>query len=303
MSNKILIVIAGPTAIGKTSTAIKIAQHLGTEIISCDSRQLFQELNIGVAKPSKEELSTIKHHFINHVSITEKYSAGRYERECIALIEKLFTEHDHLILTGGTGLYIKAILEGLDEFPEVKPEDSDHYTNLLESDGISVLQQELKEKDSKYFHEVDLNNSRRLVRALSVIKSSGQTFSSFRNSKPKVRSFKSIKIQLTMDREKLYDRINTRVNLMMDAGLLSEVESLVEHKNLLSLQTVGYSELFKHLDGELQLDVAIELIKRNSRRYAKRQITWFSNNSDYIKIPSGEIDKILNLIKTKSVKI
>jgi len=300
MPNKKLIVIAGPTAIGKTTTAINIAQMLGTEILSCDSRQLYKELNIGVAKPSESELKAIKHHFIDHISITEKYSAGRYERESIDLISNLFKQYDHLILTGGTGLYIKAVLEGLDEFPEVDPNDVDHYTHLLNVEGISALQNELKIKDPTYFREVDLNNTRRLVRSLSVIKSSGRAFSSFRNSQPKERDFETIAIQLTMDREKLYHRINIRVDQMMENGLLDEVVSLLKYRNLKSLQTVGYSELFRHLDGALGLNEAIELIKRNSRRYAKRQITWFSNNGDFLKIPTNDIDKISNIINASN---
>ena len=298
MSDKLLVVIAGPTAIGKTKTAIQVAQQLDTEILSCDSRQLYKELNIGVAKPDKEELAAVSHHFIDHVSIEESYNAGRYEREAIQLIDDLFEQYDHLVLTGGTGLYIKGVLEGLDEFPAVKPHDVDHYTEVLQTQGLTALQHELKKKDPNYFQEVDLNNSRRLVRALSVIKSSGQTFSSFRNSQPKPRNFKSVNIQLTMDREKLYDRINTRVDMMMKEGLLAEVRSLISYKDLVSLQTVGYSELFRHLEGELSLHESIELIKRNSRRYAKRQITWFSNNGDFTKVPIGEVDQILSLIST-----
>lgn len=303
MSHKILIVIAGPTAIGKTSAAIEIAQSLDTEIISCDSRQLYKELNIGVAKPSKDELAAVKHHFINHISISELYSAGRYEREAIVQIEQLFQQYDHLILTGGTGLYIKAVLEGLDEFPEVDPKYVEYFTKLLSSEGIATLQQELKLKDPTYFHEADIHNSRRLVRALSVIKSSGQTFSSFRNRKPKERDFKVVPIQMTMDRKLLYQRINKRVDIMMDQGLLREVKSLIVQKDLKSLQTVGYSELFRHIDGELALAEAIELIKRNTRRYAKRQITWFSNNGNYIKIHAKPTDKIISLIKNEIVKL
>lgn len=299
MTNKYLIVIAGPTAIGKTSAAIKIAKFFNSEILSCDSRQLFKELNIGVAKPTNKELSEVKHHFINHISISEQYSAGRYEREGIDLINQLFESNDYLILTGGTGLYIKAILEGLDEFPEVKPEDFEYYMAKLEDTGLLTLQEELKIKDPAYYNEVDINNSRRLIRALSVIKSSRRTFSSFRNSNPKVRNFKPIPIQLTMDREMLYQRINKRVDHMINDGLLAEVESLINHKNLISLQTVGYSELFKHLNGDLSLSESVALIKRNTRRYAKRQITWFSNNGNFIKTPAGDINKLLETINTQ----
>lgn len=296
MSKKILVVIAGPTAVGKTTMSIKLATALDTEIISCDSRQLYKELNIGVAKPSKEELLAIKHYFIDHVSITEKYSAGRYEREAIALLNQLFEDQDHLIITGGTGLYIKAVLEGLDEFPDVVAEDQDYYARLLAAEGISALQNELKVKDPTYFKEADIRNSRRLVRALSVIRSSGNPFSSYRNSNPKERNFKSVCIQLTMGREQLYKRINMRVDQMIEQGLLDEVSALVNYKELLSLQTVGYKELFDYLDGKSTINEAIELIKRNSRRYAKRQITWFSNNGNFLKVPTGNIDQIMNSI-------
>jgi len=299
MSDKLLIVIAGPTAIGKTTCAIQIAQKLQTEILSCDSRQLYKELNIGVAKPSQAELAAVKHHFIDHISITEKFSAGIYEREAIGLITKLFEQYDHLILTGGTGLYIKAVLEGLDEFPNVPTGDTDYYSSLLSSEGIESLQEELKMKDLQYFSEVDIHNSRRLIRALSVIRSSGQTFSSFRNRKPKERNFKVLPIQITMDRDQLYNRINQRVDLMIKEGLLAEVESLLPQKDLLSLQTVGYSELFQYLDNKIELEEAIELIKRNSRRYAKRQITWFTNNGDFVKVPSNDTNQILQLINDK----
>lgn len=301
MSGKNLIIIAGPTAVGKTSTAIEIAQKLDTEIISCDSRQLFKELNIGVAKPTEQELSKVKHHFISHISIVKRYSAGKYEREAIDLITKLFEQYDNLVLTGGTGLYIKAITEGLDEFPEVAASDEMFYSQLLETAGIEVLQDDLRAKDPKYFKEVDIENPRRLVRALSVIKSSGKPFSSFRNQETKNRDFNVIPFQLTMDREKLYQRINDRVDQMMQQGLLQEVEFLVDYKDMISLQTVGYTELFNYLKGDITLDRAVELIKRNSRRYAKRQVTWFSNNGDFIKVPTGDTTQILKIIKSNSL--
>ena len=298
MSKKNLIIIAGPTAVGKTSVAVEIAKKLKTEIVSCDSRQLYKELNIGVAKPDHKELSAVKHHFISQVSILKRYSAGRYEHEAIALINKLFQQYDTLILTGGTGLYIKAITEGLDEFPEVNASDELFYYQLLETAGIEVLQDDLLLKDPVYFKEVDIDNPRRLVRALSVIKSSGKPFSSFRNQESKKRNFDFLAFHLTMDREKLYQRINDRVDQMIQQGLLKEVESLIDYKKMPSLQTVGYTELFKYLDGELTFNQAIDLIKRNSRRYAKRQITWFSNNGNFRKIPSANIDQIMSIINS-----
>lgn len=303
MHSKFLIVIAGPTAIGKTTTAIEVARALGTEIISCDSRQLYKELNIGVAKPSQDELDAVKHHFINHISIEQNYSAGQYEKEAISQITELFKSHTFVVLTGGTGLYMRAILSGLDDFPEVAEEDAAHYNNLFEKEGITALQTELKLKDPTYYREVDLYNSRRLVRALSVIKSSGQTFSSFRNAPNKQRSFTPIAFQLTMNRDNLYDRINQRVDIMMQDGLLDEVTSLIPYQSLKSLDTVGYTELFKYLNKEIDLPEALRLIKRNTRRYAKRQITWLNNQTEFDKIASGDIDRILREIETKTGKI
>lgn len=300
MSKKFLVVIAGPTAVGKTAMSIKLAAALDTEIISCDSRQIYKELNIGVAKPSDDELSQITHHFINHISLDEKYSAGRYEREAIELIESHFTSHDFMIMTGGTGLYIHAVLNGLDEFPDVDDATVEHYNDLYESDGIEILQNELKLKDPVYFETVDIENPRRLIRALSVISVSGQTFSSFRNQEKKKRNFEYIGIRLSMDRERLYERINTRVDQMMANGLLDEVKSLQTFTEHRSLDTVGYTELLKHLDGAYDLPEAIRLIKRNTRRYAKRQITWLNNQSNFKPFTNDSFDEILEYIKEQT---
>ena len=300
MSKKFLVVIAGPTAIGKTTMSIKLATALETEIISCDSRQIYKELDIGVAKPSAEELAQAPHHFINHINLEEKYSAGRYEREATKLIEEHFETHDFLIMTGGTGLYINAVLYGLDEFPEVDDATLQHYNLLYESEGIATLQNELKLKDPVYFEVVDIENPRRLIRALSVISVSGQTFSSFRNQKKKERDFEFIGIRLTMNRDELYERINTRVDQMMASGLLDEVKSLQAFSAHRSLDTVGYTELLRHLDGAYDLKEAIRLIKRNTRRYAKRQITWLNNQSNFSAFPNDSYDEILEYIKTQS---
>ena len=277
----LLLIIAGPTAVGKSHMALEIAKHFNTCIVSADSRQCYQELTIGTAKPSAEELSAVDHYFINHLSIQNEYSVGDFEREFIPKLDELFQKHPIVILCGGTGLYIDAIRFGLDTFPDVDQKHIDYYQDLLEQVGIESLQNELKNKDPEYAHRADLENPHRLIRALSVIKESGKAFSSFLNQEKKKRNFSVLSILLEMDREKLYQRINLRVDQMMEEGLLIEAEKLKEHKSRKSLQTVGYQELFSHFDGDCTLAEAIELIKRNSRRYAKRQMTWFRRDPNW----------------------
>lgn len=300
MPEKYLIVITGPTAVGKTKMALRLAKKLDTDIISCDSRQLFRELNIGVAKPKEEELDITKHHFINHLSIHDNYSAGQYERECIALLDELFLTKDFAILTGGTGLYIKAVLEGLDSFPPVSKEHKKYFEELHKTQGIVTLQKELKRLDPEYYDKVDKENPMRLIRALSLIQTTGKKFSSFRSGTVKKRNFKTIPFYLEMDKDMLYERINKRVNEMMKSGLLDEVKSLVKHKDLVSLQTVGYTELFDHIDGNITHERAIELIKRNTRRYAKRQMTWYGNKGKWNKIKFNDFNAMIDLIVAES---
>ncbi len=271
---KYLIVIAGPTASGKTSLGIELANHFGTSIISADSRQFYREMEIGTAKPTVSELAAAPHYLINNLSIHDEYSVGDFEREAIALLDELYLVHDVVLLVGGSGLFIKAVLEGLDEFPDVPIEIRNDYINLYEEKGIGALQSELREKDIEYYESVDISNHHRLIRALSVIRVSGQTFSSFRKKTKKPRSFEPIIIGLEWNREILYDRINRRVDMMVRDGLLDEVKALMPHQQLNALQTVGYQEIFDFLNGQHDWDTAIELIKRNSRRYAKRQMTW-----------------------------
>ncbi|MGB1218110.1 MAG: tRNA (adenosine(37)-N6)-dimethylallyltransferase MiaA [Saprospiraceae bacterium] len=277
---KTLIVISGPTASGKTSLGIRLAQKYDTEIISADSRQFYKEMNIGTAKPNQEELAAAKHHLIGHINIQKAYNAGDYEQEVLTLLEGLFKKKDIVILVGGSGLFIKALLEGLDEFPDVSQELVNQVEDDWRSKGLSFLQEELKEKDPVYYKQVDLDNPMRIIRALSVIRASGKTFSSFRTGKKKERPFESIHISLEWNREELYKRINKRVDLMLEAGLMEEVKKLHPFKNLKSLQTVGYQEFFSYLDNEYDFEEAIRLVKRNSRRYAKRQITWFKKMDD-----------------------
>lgn len=274
---KTLYIITGPTAVGKTELCLALAEALNCHIFSADSRQLYREMTIGTAKPTPEELARVPHHFIDHISITDDYSVGRYEAEAIAALEDYFAEHDSAILTGGTGLYLKAITQGLDDFPPVPKAITVHYEQLFESEGLDPLQMELERRDRAYFDEVDLSNSRRLIRALSLIEATGQAFSALRMGQRKTRPFDIKTLVLLREREHLYQRINDRVDQMIRQGLLAEARELYPHRHLRSLDTVGYAELFLHFDGLVDQWGAIGLIKRNSRRYAKRQLTWFRN--------------------------
>ena len=297
--NKYLITIAGPTGVGKTATTIKLARHYQAEIFSADSRQLYKEMSIGTAKPTELELSQATHHFVNHVSITEHYNAGIYEREFNEKIASYFTNNDIGILSGGTGMYIRAAIEGLDHFPDITEEIRNKFETISREEGLEKLQNLIKELDPEYASVVDINNARRLTRALEVIEASGNTFTSFLNQKKERKSpYIPIKICLTRDRAELYDRINRRVDNMMAEGQLDEVKNLLPYKDLKSMQTVGYSELFRHLDGELSLTDALALFKRNSRRYAKRQMTWFRNQGEWNMVEAEDYDSILELINT-----
>ena len=292
-SQGVLLCVVGPTAIGKTALAVQLAQHFNTEIISADSRQFFKEMRIGTAVPSPEELAAAPHHFIQHLSITDSYSVGDFERDAIALLDELFKEHPVVVLVGGSGLYVDAVTKGLDEFPEIAPGVRDALNQQLKNEGIASLQDELQQKDPEYYSEVDLQNPHRLIRALEVIRQTGKTFSSFRNQQPKQRSFKTIKLGLTAERELIYDRINRRVDIMIQEGLLQEVKGLLSFKDLNALQTVGYRELIGHLETDIPLQDAIDAIKQNTRRFAKRQLTWFRKDPqiqwfDY-QTPTAEI--------------
>lgn len=272
--NKYLITVLGPTASGKTNMAIQLAQHFHTEILSADSRQLYKEISIGTAKPSPDELAAAPHHFINHVSITDEHNAGRFENEALTLLDELFQKHDVVVMAGGSGLYIQAVLEGFDPLPKIEPAIREQLNNTLKTQGIVSMQEMLKDLDPEYYNEVDLSNPQRIVRALEVCIGSGKPFSSFRKGTKYDRNFTPIKIGIEMDRDVLYKRINDRVDLMMEAGLLEEARALHHLRGLNALETVGYTELFDHFEGVHTLEEAVELIKRNSRRYAKRQMTW-----------------------------
>lgn len=283
MTKKNLISVVGPTAIGKTALAIKIADHYGTEIISADSRQFFKEMRIGTAVPSQEELASVPHHFIQNKSIFESYSVGDFEKEALAKLELLFKHKDVVVLVGGSGLYVDAITHGLDHFPKIAPEIRQNLNETLSNKGIASLQEQLKALDPEYHNKVDLNNPHRLIRALEVCLGTGAPFSSFlKQPKTTKRPFHTITLGISAAREIIYDRINLRVDLMMDAGLLQEVKALEQYKELNALQTVGYKELFQYLNGDFDLETAIGEIKKNTRRFAKRQLTWLRKKEDII---------------------
>ncbi|MDN3595137.1 tRNA (adenosine(37)-N6)-dimethylallyltransferase MiaA [Zunongwangia endophytica] len=280
MNNKILISVVGPTAIGKTALGIHIANYFDTEIISADSRQFFKEMNIGTAVPSPEELSAAKHHFIQQISIEDQYSVGDFEKEAISKLTELFLNHDVVVMVGGSGLYIKSVIEGLDNFPDINPEIRKKLNKILAKEGLQPLQRKLQNLDPEYYANADIENPHRIIRALEICIGTGKKFSSFRNQKKSQRNFKTIEIGLTADRQIIYDRINQRVDLMMQAGLLEEAKNLYPKKHLNALNTVGYKELFSYLDNEIELDFAISEIKKNTRRFAKRQLTWFRKNDN-----------------------
>jgi len=273
--NNTLISIVGPTGIGKTALSLEIAKHFQTEIISADSRQFFKEIPIGTAAPTPEELQTIKHHFIHNKSITESYSVGDFEKEAINCITSIHKKKPIVVMVGGSGLYVNAVLNGLDEFPEIDPKIREKLNVELSNNGIEKLQEELKVLDLKSYNSIDLNNSHRVIRALEICKGTGQPFSSFLNKNKVKRDFKTINIGLTAERSFIYDRINKRVDLMLQQGLLEEVKSVFEYKDLNALNTVGYKEIFQYLEGNCSLEFAVDEIKKNTRRFAKRQLTWF----------------------------
>jgi tRNA dimethylallyltransferase len=275
-----LISIVGPTAIGKTALAIQLAKQFNTHIISADSRQFYKEISIGTAKPSGDELNEAPHHFINNKSISETYSAGDFERDALAKLEELFNEHSVLILVGGSGLYVNAVLEGLHEMPSVDNETRNSIIELYKAEGIESLQKKLRALDEERFHSIDIKNPQRLMRAIEIALLSKETFGELKHQQKKVRPFKIIKIGLNSDRQELYDRINQRVDLMLNAGLLKECQSMYEYRNHYALQTVGYTEIFDFFDGKCELDQSIELIKQHTRNYAKRQLTWFRRDVD-----------------------
>jgi tRNA dimethylallyltransferase len=280
VDKKKLIVIVGPTAVGKTAVAMELAERLGTEIISADSRQVFKEMEIGTAKPTAAELARVRHHFINIKSIEEEYSAGQFARDAMEVIEKLFGVHDRLILCGGSGLYIKALLEGFDEMPEIPVGVRDEIIQEFEENGLEWLQREVEKVDPDYFAEVDVKNPQRLMRALELNRASGKPLHALRKKEIKELPFEVSKIGLELPREELYQRIDDRMDVMIAKGLFEEAERFYPRKELNALQTVGYQEIFDFMDGKYNREEAIRLLKRNSRRYAKRQLTWFKKDKE-----------------------
>lgn len=283
---KYLITIVGPTAIGKTALSIALAQHFKCEIISCDSRQFFKEMTIGTAVPNQEELAAATHHFIQNKSIFENYTVGDYEKEALAKIEELYQNNDFVILIGGSGLYVDAVLKGFDEFPEINPEVRSEVNSNYEKLGIEYLQEQLRNLDTDYFQKITLENPQtlqnpqRMMRFVEVCIGTKKPYSSFLNQKKNNRNFTPVLIGLEADREIMYNRINQRVDIMMNEGLLEEAKALYPNKALNALQTVGYRELFSYFDGEFTLPFAIDEIKKNTRRFSKRQLTWFKRNEN-----------------------
>ncbi len=294
--HNLLIVILGPTGIGKSDIAIQLARHLDTEIISADSRQFYREMSIGTAVPSEKDLEEVKHHFIRHISVESYYSASRFEEDAIALLQNLFISNKSIIMAGGSGLYIDAVCGTIDEIPEVEPEVRMHYLHRYEKEGIDPLRAELKLLDPEYYASTDIRNYKRILRALEIYGSTGKPYSSFLLNKGKERDFDILKVGLKMEREELYRRIETRVDRMMQNGLEKEAKSLYHLRDLNALNTVGYKELFSYFDGDISLEKAIELIKRNSRRYAKRQITWWSRDKAIKWFDADDLDGILKYL-------
>lgn len=293
MEGKHLIVLAGSTASGKTATAIKLAKAFDAEIISADSRQFYKELSIGTAAPTAEELAQVKHHFVHNLSIEDKYDVADYERDVLDFLKQYFKTKNVAIMTGGSGLFIDAVCNGLDEMPDISEEVRNRVSKMLEADGLEGLQKEVEKFDNDYFQIVDKQNPRRLQRALEVYYQTNRPYSTFRQRNFAKRDFDIIKLAILWDRDKLIERINKRVDLMMEQGLLDEVKSVYPKRHLNSLNTVGYKELFDYLDGKCTLEQAVEQIKINTRQYAKRQMTWLRKNNDYQWFTIDEVEIII----------
>ena len=298
MNDKYLIVIAGPTASGKTATAITIAKALRTVIISADSRQFYREIPIGTAAPTREELSEVEHFMIHNLSIEDRYDVADYEKDVLLLLKKLFLNHDAVVMTGGSGLFIDAVCNGLDSIPDISDETRNRVNGLYEKGGVVALQNELQHLDPEYYEIVDKQNPRRLQRAIEVCYQTGLPYSSFRKNNTKERDFKIIKLALLWERNELITRINKRVENMISDGLVEEARSVYHKRNLNSLNTVGYKEMFQYFDGDISLNEAIELIKISTRQYAKRQMTWLRKNNDYRWFSIDEIPKMIEYIQS-----
>lgn len=299
---KTLIVLIGPTGVGKTDLSIKISEKYGSPIISADSRQLYSDLKIGTAAPTEEYLKRVKHYFVGTLKLTDYYSAAQYESEVISLLEELFKSNDTILLTGGSMMYIDAICKGIDDIPTVDNETRQMMMEKYEKEGLERLCAELKLLDPEYYSIVDLKNPKRVIHALEICYMTGKTYTSFRTGNRKQRPFDIIKIGLCRDREELYDRINKRVDIMINDGLVDEVKSVYQYKNLNSLNTVGYKEIIQYLEGNCTLEFAIEKIKQNSRIYSRKQMTWFKRDNEIIWFHPDREDEIMEYIEAERVK-
>ncbi|MBR5885402.1 MAG: tRNA (adenosine(37)-N6)-dimethylallyltransferase MiaA [Alistipes sp.] len=299
MNTKRLIVVVGATASGKTDLSISLARNYNAPIISTDSRQVFKGLPIGTAYPSQEQLQAVEHHFIGERELTENFNCGEYEKQALERLETLFVKHDTVVAVGGSGLYIRALCEGMDELPEADETLRAELAERLENEGLESLRAQLKELDPEFYEVVDRQNPARVTRALEVCLTSGCKYSQLRKSERKARDFQIVKVGITMPREELYDRINRRVDIMINAGLEAEVRAVLPYRDCNSLRTVGYSEMFDYFDGKITFDEAVELIKRNSRRYAKRQTTWFGRDNDIVWFNRGEEEQIIKYIDSQ----
>lgn len=295
MRRKYLVVIAGPTGVGKTDVAIAVAKHFSTEIVSADSRQFYRQMRIGTARPADSQLSQVTHHFVGHKNIAELYGAGHFERDAVALLGGLFARHDTVILVGGSGLYINAVLEGVDDLPDVPASVRTQLNHSYKEKGLPWLQEEVRRCDPEYFETVDRENPQRLIRALEVHVHTGKKFSSMLGKRRVSREFVPVKIMLNLPRVQLYERINRRVDEMMKEGLAEEARSLLPFRHLNALKTVGYKELFDHFDGKISLAEAVEQIRQHTRNYAKRQITWFRNKGGYTELPPDAEEVIAHI--------
>jgi len=297
--DNILIVLLGPTGVGKTDISVDLATRFNSEIISADSRQFFREMAIGTAVPSDTQLEKIHHHFIRFISVENYYSSSMFERDVLNLLPSLFSRNNIVIMTGGSGMYIDAVCQGIDDIPDVNPEIREKYISLFKSAGIEGLRIVLKLLDPEHYSNVDLKNHKRIMRALEICETSGRPYSSFLNKQKKIRDFRILKIGLERERDDLYERINYRVDGMIKTGLEDEARSLIKFRNTNALNSVGYRELFDFFDGNISREKAIELIKRNSRRYAKRQITWWGKDKDIKWFHPEKLEEIIQYIENK----
>ena len=296
---KTLFVLIGPTGVGKTELSLSIAEMLGCDIVSADSRQMYADLKIGTAAPTSKELARVRHHFVGQLALTDYYSAARYEEEAMECLSKLFTQNDYALLTGGSMMYVDAVCKGIDDIPTVDAETRSFMMERYEKEGLETLCAELRLLDPEYYRTVDLKNPKRVIHALEICHMTGKTYTSYRTQSYKERPFRIIKIGLRREREELYERINRRVEIMMEQGLLEEVRSVLPYRHLNSLNTVGYKELFMYLDGEWTLDFAIEKIKQNSRIYSRKQMTWFKRDTEIHWFHPDETERIIHFVETQ----